>query len=392
MAKEIRVGVVGCGLRLQGILKGLLGADRPIRCTAIMDPHRDSMRLAREIAPDARVEEDYRKVCTADDVDWVLIGSWNCHHRQHAEAALNAGKDVFCEKPLATNVEDALAIRDTWRRSGRQFFFGLVLRYSPHYQTIKRTIDSGAIGRVISMEFNETLHFDHGGFIHGDWRRLTRNAGTHLLEKCCHDLDLAHWIVGDLPRRVASFGGCDFFTPDNAHHVERLGHAKNGRPAYSGWPRVDDADPFTAEKDIVDNQVAILEFLKGARATFHTNCNNAICERRMYICGTEGTLRADIVKGEIELHRIGYDTKVERLDVDVSGSHGGADSVLVRALADTMLNGTPPLATAQEGLASTITACAIDRAMESGAVVDVQPDWEAASLLSPATTRIAAAG
>ncbi len=51
------------------------------------------------------------------------------------------------------------------------------------------------------MEFNETLDFNHGGYIMGDWRRLQRYSGTHLLEKCCHDIDLVNWITGSLAGR-----------------------------------------------------------------------------------------------------------------------------------------------------------------------------------------------
>ena len=65
---------------------------------------------------------------------------------------------------------------------------------------------------MISMEFNETLGFNHGGFIMGDWRRLTENSGTHLLEKCCHDIDLVNWMLESIPVKVASFGGVNFFT------------------------------------------------------------------------------------------------------------------------------------------------------------------------------------
>jgi len=51
------------------------------------------------------------------------------------------------------------------------------------------------IGDVVSMEFNETLNFNHGGYIMGDWRRKTDLSGGHLLEKCSHDYDLVNWIL-----------------------------------------------------------------------------------------------------------------------------------------------------------------------------------------------------
>ena len=97
-------------------------------------------------------------------------------------------------------------MREAWQQSGKQFVIGSNLRYSPHYRKVKSILDSGAIGDIISMEFNETLEFNHGGFISGDWRRFRSDAGTHLLEKACHDVDLANWVVGSRASRVFSFG------------------------------------------------------------------------------------------------------------------------------------------------------------------------------------------
>lgn len=73
------------------------------------------------------------------------------------------------------------------------------------------------------MEFNETLHLDHGGFIMGDWRRLTEHSGGHLLEKCCHDFDLVNWILRTKARKVSSFGGLNFFIPKYEYRMKEIG-------------------------------------------------------------------------------------------------------------------------------------------------------------------------
>ncbi len=75
-----------------------------------------------------------------------------------------------------------------------------------------------------------------------------------------------------------------------------------------------------------------MEFENGVRSTFHTNINSAIPERRMYINGIEGAIRADVMKGTIELKRIGWDTSLEDVSTGVSGGHGGADDILVEHL------------------------------------------------------------
>ena len=375
------IGIIGCGSRLQGLVNLIPGIGEEIQITALCDPNPASIEATKkQLAPGAKVYEDYHQLVKDPELDWVFVGSWNCYHRQQVEAAFESGKHVFCEKPLATTLEDCLAMRDAQHKSGCRFVIGFTLRYSPHYRKLKELIESGAVGRIVSMEFNEVLHFDHGGYIHGDWRRLQKNAGSHMLEKCCHDIDLAHWIVGSIPRKVASFGGLDFFKPENIHHVERVGPAPTGREAFSAWPYPREDSPFGTNKDIVDNQVVIMEFQSNARAAFHTNCSTNLPERRMYICGTEGTLRADVLTGKIELTPIGYGVEVQDIDSGGAGGHGGGDEILGASLADCILKDKPPLTSLEDGLRSAITCFGIDRALETGQVVDMAPYWEKAGI------------
>jgi len=351
---------------------------------AICDPSERCIQIAREKYGDPKVYEDHRDLVKDPSVDWVFIGSWNCFHREHAVAALKAGKHVFCEKPLATNLDDCLAIKRAQESSGRICVVGFTLRFSNHYRRIKDVIDSGAVGDVVSMEFNETLTFDHGGFFHGHWRRLTEQSGTAILEKCCHDLDVVNWMLGSIPRRVASFGGTNFFNPAHQHYVEKIGKSPDGKDAFFAWGCMNGRtieNPFTARKDIIDNQVAILEYANDTRATFHMNCSTNLPERRMYICGTDGTLRADVIPGVIELRRLGYDVETERLDTGAKGGHGGGDEVMHQELVDAIVKGVVPESGIDEGLKSAITAFGIDQAMQSGSVVDMDPLWKKAGIV-----------
>jgi len=375
MAK-IGIGIIGCGGRLRGLSKMVIDYSDQVEIVALADPNPASLAAAKqELNVQARTYATHEQLLADPGVQWVMIGSWNCFHREHTLAAFAAGKHVFCEKPLATSIDDCLAMRQSWRASDRQFVIGFTLRYSPHYQKIQQLVAGGAIGQLLSMEFNETLDFNHGGYIMGDWRRFTCNAGSHLLEKCCHDIDLANWIVGSRARRVAGFAGLDFFTPANAHRVGEIGCSADGKPAYSTWQGPVQVDPFQGERDIADNQVAIIEFENNVRATFHTNCNAAIPERRMYLLGTHGAIRADVLAGSIELKRIGFNTEVEKIDANASGGHGGGDSILAGNIANCMLGTDTAWTGLEDGLKSAVTCFAIDAATESGRVVELAADW-----------------
>lgn len=374
----IRIGLIGAGARLQLVVQRLLDiAGSNVQVAAVFDPDEGSVGKIRALFGE-KVEEcdSVEQLVARDDIQWVFIGSVNCFHAEQSILALRAGKHVFCEKPLATSFEDCLAVRNAVQECNRHFAFGLVLRYSPHYQKVHELVNSGILGKLISFEFNETLDFNHGGYIFGNWRRDNALAGTHLLEKCCHDLDLANWITGLLPQKVASFGGNDFFIPENAHLMEAIGPDLEGRPAYMTWDDPHRINPFSANAGIVDNQVCIFEYAGGVRATFHTNTNVAIRERRFYFCGTKGTLRSDAYTGEIEWKVIGHDTQVETCKFEQGDGHAGGDESLARGLLETLTKGSPPLATVDDGIRSCVVAFGADQSMASGQVVDYRPYWE----------------
>jgi predicted dehydrogenase len=328
------------------------------------------------VAPDAAVCGAVGELCAREDVDWVFIGSFNSHHAAQTIVALSAGKNVFCEKPLSLSLDEAEEMHEAWKSSGRIFALGLVLRYSPLYRMARKFLEEGRIGEILSFEFNETLDFNHGGYIHGNWRRHRELAGTHLLEKCCHDIDLALWLTGSLPTRVASFGGRSFFKPENARHVARIGNSPNGATAYRAWPDPHGVDPFCDDKSIVDHQVAILDFASGIKGTFHTQCNAGIPERRFYFCGTEGSMRFDAYTGELEVGRIGWE-KVISCHKPIAGSgHAGGDELMARELAEVLAESRAPAAGFTEGIRSLVVANAVDEAMEKGVVVDMRPQWK----------------
>ena len=380
ITRPVSIGLLGCGGRLRHVVGNLLreSGDR-VHLVSAYDPDPLAIESLRQTFGDAVAVATSEKE-VIDRSDWIFIGSYNGEHARQAIAALKAGKDVFCEKPLATTLEDCLAVREAVSDSGRTFYFGLVLRFSPLYWKVRELLTSGVIGSLISFEFNETLEFNHGGYIFGNWRRQRALAGSHMLEKCCHDLDLANWLVGSLPVRVASFGGLNFFKPKNQHHVDRIGPDSQGKLAYQTWEDPHRISPFSEGAEIMDNQVAILQYANGIRCTFHTNCNSGIPERRFYMCGTEGALRADLYQGTVEVSRIGHKSKIETYNVGFAGGHAGGDEVMAQALVKTLLEREAPRATVEDGLRACLVAFALDEAADNSRVVDLMPRWKAAGI------------
>jgi predicted dehydrogenase len=299
-------------------------------------------------------------------------------------AAINAGKHVFCEKPIATTRQHCLDILEAHRRHpDKEFVVGFVLRYSAFYRTMKQWIDEGRLGELISMEFNETLAPYHGAAMHGNWRRKSVWSGPMIVEKCCHDMDLLLWMTGSRPARVASFGGLNFFKAANAHYNELYPVGDKGYRYYDrglatgfavGFEK--NITPFSDDKDTIDNQVAIMELENGVRVSFHFCMHSAQLERRFYMCGTKGTIRADVLTGRLEYTPVGWESKTESVRPIAGDDHGGAEEPMARDIVDCMLRGKPMPTTVAEGLRASFTCFGIEEARETGTVVDMRSYWK----------------
>lgn len=372
-AKKIGVAVIGAGGRGRGVTLNLLNdSKRQVKVVSIYDPDKAAAQSALDCWNDREVKicDTYQEALKSPGVHWVLVFSPNAYHKEHIIAGFKAGKHVFSEKPLATSIEDCQAIYKAHRKTNLIFATGFVLRYAPIYRKAKEILESVKLGKILSIDANENITPEHGGYIMANWRRQTKFAGPHILEKCCHDLDLINWFTESLPSRVAAFGGLDFFVPANQHYVK-----KYGEKIFAAWPDPRRADsPFTSDKDLMDNQVSIMEYRNGIRVMFQATMSNAIPERRMYFSCTEGTMVVELYSGELKYRRIG-DEGLTVMDFAGDG-HGGGDNYIMKELYECMIKHSNPKCSGDEGLTSAVVALAIDRSIRDKSMVNLEPVWQ----------------
>ncbi|MCX6020099.1 MAG: Gfo/Idh/MocA family oxidoreductase [Chloroflexi bacterium] len=104
MKNNVGIAVIGAGGMGMALVKELLAQDSRLEIRALYDPSPESVVSALEKLPlQPRVCETYEEAVEASDVEWVMIASWNAFHKEQTIAAFEAGKHVFCQKPLATS-------------------------------------------------------------------------------------------------------------------------------------------------------------------------------------------------------------------------------------------------------------------------------------------------
>ncbi len=289
---------------------------------------------------------------------------------------------VFSEKPIVTTKEDSFALAKLIKKFGEnQLIVGLVLRYSVHMREMRRVLDTGALGKITSLEANEHIAPYHGSFFMRDWRRLEKYSGGFMLEKCCHDIDLYNSIVGERPERVVSFGGRNNFIPSEAPMGNE--HDDVYQQKHSYWENVD--DPFTSDADIIDHQNALLEYPNNVTFSFHTSINVPDEQRRFCVIGSKGMAEGDFGRGGLRITDARTGECLEDHDFSIPASsetgnypsHYGADKLMCEDIVSFLRGSLSSLPVGpKEAIAAGLVAMAIDESMKIGQIVDMTETWK----------------
>jgi predicted dehydrogenase len=164
---------------------------------------RRAERLAGELG--ARVAADYATILGDPAVQAVSIASFDDAHFAQARDALRAGKHVFVEKPLCTELSQLAELKALWAKSGGRLKIGsnLVLRTAPAYRALKRKIREGELGTLYALD---------GDYLYGRLHKITggwrSEAGRYsvMLGGGLHLVDLMLWLTGERPRRASAVG------------------------------------------------------------------------------------------------------------------------------------------------------------------------------------------
>ena len=191
-----------------------------IQFIAVAEPRparRESFARQNSI-PEEHCFESWQQVLDQQIPADVVI---NCTQDQmHAESsipALQSGYNMLLEKPIANSLEDAIRIVQAAEQAGRYLQICHVLRFTDFFNKIKSLLDENRLGQLITISHRENVaswHMAHS-FVRGNWRNEEQSSPM-ILAKCCHDLDLLTWFIGEAPNHLSSFGSLIHYSPENA--------------------------------------------------------------------------------------------------------------------------------------------------------------------------------
>ena len=216
---KVKCGIIGLGSWGREIL-GTLQRQAEAEVVSLCDTYGVMLRRAAGNVPGASSSDDYRKMLEDKSVQAVFIATPSHLHKDIAIAALQAGKHVYCEAPMATTIEDAKAIAQAARGTAGQVFQpGMVLRSDPQRHFLLSFIRTGATGKDVMTRAQwhkkqswraTSSNPDREKEI--NWR-LSKDVSLGLAgEVGIHALDSMAWLLKGLPKAVTGFGGIIHWT------------------------------------------------------------------------------------------------------------------------------------------------------------------------------------
>ena len=161
----------------------------------------------------------FRKKCMAD---CALVCTQDQMHYEPVTMALQRGYHVLCEKPMSPKKEEIIQMGMLAEKYNRVLAICHVLRYSSFYTKLKELLDSGKIGKLMSIQAMESVGFWHHAhsFVRGNWRNA-KESSPMILQKCCHDMDILLWLAKAPCKKISLLGNLLFLKKKMRLHMHQ---------------------------------------------------------------------------------------------------------------------------------------------------------------------------
>ncbi|MEK4996646.1 Gfo/Idh/MocA family oxidoreductase [Paenibacillus sp. FSL R10-2796] len=350
----LTVGIIGCGGIANGKHMPALKKVEGARMVAFCDIVAERAEKAKAEFGDEQsvVYTDYKELLNDASIDVIHVCTPNISHAEISIAAMEAGKHVMCEKPMAKTTAEAQAMIEASERTGKKLTIGYQNRFRPDSAYLHAVCENNELGEIYyarAKAIRRRAVPTWGVFLDEE-----AQGGGPLIDIGTHALDLTLWMMDNYkPKYVVG----------NAYH--KLSGRKNAANAWGPW----DPEKFTVE----DSAIGFITMENGAtivlEASWALNTLD-VGEAKTVLCGTEGG--ADMEKG-LRINGEAYGKTFEKyIGLDAGGvdfyDGAGDDPAVIEAAQwiDSIVNDTEPVVKPEQALVVTRILEAIYKSSETG--------------------------
>ncbi len=324
---KIKWGVIGCGgIADRRTIPGMMLSENA-ELVAVMDINKELAESVREKYNAKYSFDTVEDLLSLDEVQAIYIGTPVFCHKEQAITCAKAKKHILLEKPMALSTDDAEEIALCCKEEGVKLGVGLMMRFHSYHKEMKKLIDEGKLGNIVSMRAQLTCWYPE---IPGHWGQIKdRSGGGALMDMGIHCIDLLQYISGLKAKEVTGFTHTQTFT-----------------------------------YDIDDTAVVLLKMNNGATAIVDANYNipddAAKCKLEIY--GTKGSIFAQGTIGQIEGGEVsviltddslGYNAQQERTEaksITLNVELGNMYEKEITSFSNAIINDTEPEVSAEDAI------------------------------------------
>ena len=406
--------LLGAGQRGEVYASYALKNPSEFRILAVAEPLEERRKEIQRLhhIPDSLAFESWEQLLAMDRfADCVLVCTQDRFHTAPVKKALEKGYHVLCEKPMSPLESECVEMGEYARRYGKTISVCHVLRYSPFYTRLKKILDAGTIGDIVSIQHIESVGYWHQAhsFVRGNWRRKDETSPM-ILAKCCHDMDILLWLTGEHCQQVSSFGSLKHFRPEFAPEGAAPRcfdgcKVTDTCPYYCGRLYLDREAPgvtellqklvaldgsreaveqnlktgpygrcvYYCDNDVVDHQVVNLQLTHGVTVSFTMCAFTGVGSRITNIMGTRGQILGDMEGSWLEIRDFLTDD-VTKIQIQTGSSgHSGSDDAFMKGFLRTVAtNGAFELSSASMSVESHLVALAAEKSRTEGCTIDME--------------------
>lgn len=273
---KLKIAIVGSGNISNFHIKGYLNNEN-VELYALCDINEKTLKEKGEKYGITRLYTDEAKMLAElPEIDAVSVCTWNSAHAPCTIMALNAGKHVLCEKPMATNAKEAQAMIDAAKKNDKKLMVGFVRRFGNDAAIAKDFIDAGSCGDIY---YSKVVYLRRNGCPGGWFGDKERSGGGPLIDLGVHVIDLARYLMGR-PTPISAYGAT----------FSGMGKREHLKDNFTDFVSPEKTDaPHTVE----DLATALIRFDNGAvlsvEASFNLHTKNGANNIEMF--GTKGGIK-----------------------------------------------------------------------------------------------------
>jgi predicted dehydrogenase len=333
--------LIGLGQRALGYVKYINKRNLPFRLVGVYDTNpkyqKTFLTKIKRFVPEEPVsykslsdmKDDLEHIhllfiCTPDHTHLSVLSSvvdWNIH--------------IILEKPITTNTNDSIELLNLVGRNSSYIHVPLVLRFTNHYETLKKMVSSEQrLGGMVQVQMTLSLSVSHTASYQRRWHRLRSKSGGFITTKCCHDIDLLHWIIDSQPTHISSFSrNKTFKQPKKADGCAKCSSSESCAYTFDGRYvlqtemediGVYDRCVYDDKNESVDGQAVMLMYENGVLCNYNIHMFQPEPSRKINIVFEKGTVTSCFKSNKIQImYTDGSGGQIVYPEYDAIGHNGG---------------------------------------------------------------------